>query len=78
VNDVILDGVIVVSGFQQGGRMRIIRRLFGLATSKTQNTNLLEPTSLAAFGHMGGDQQALLAEALVANANERRGLRKAS
>jgi len=58
--------------------MRIIKRWFGLATSKTQNTNLLEPASLAAFGHMGGDQQALLAEALVANANERRGLRKAS
>jgi hypothetical protein len=58
--------------------MRIVRRWFGLATSKTQNTNLLEPTSLAAFGHLGSDQQALLAEALVATANERRGLRKAS
>jgi hypothetical protein len=58
--------------------MRIIRRLFGLATSKTQGTNLLEPTSLAAFAHMGSDQQALLAEALVANAKERRGLREAS
>jgi hypothetical protein len=58
--------------------MRIIKRLFGLATSKTQNTNLLEPSSLAAFGHMGADQQALLAATLVANANERRGLRKAS
>jgi hypothetical protein len=58
--------------------MRIIRRWFGFATSKTQNTNLLEPTSLAAFGHLSGDQQTLLAEALVASANERRGLRKAS
>lgn len=58
--------------------MRIIRRLFGLATSRTQNTTLLEPSSLTAFAHLGGEQQALLAEALVANANERRGLRRAS
>lgn len=58
--------------------MRIIRSLFGLATSKTQNTNLMEPASLAAFAHLEGNQQVVLADALVANANERRGLRKAS
>jgi hypothetical protein len=69
---------IVVSDFQQGGSMRIIKRFFGLTTSKAQNTSLLEPTSLAAFGHMGADQQSMLAEALVANMNEQRDLRKAS
>jgi hypothetical protein len=58
--------------------MRDIRRWFGLATSKTQNTNLTESVSLVAFAHMGGEQQTLLAEALVADAKERRGLRKAS
>jgi hypothetical protein len=58
--------------------MRIVRRWFGLATSKTQNTNLMESASLVAFAHMGGEQQALLAEALVADAKERRDLRKAS
>lgn len=69
---------IVVSDFQQGGSMRIIRRFFALTTSKAQNTNLLEPTSLAAFGHMSADQQAMIADALVKSANERRALRKAS
>jgi hypothetical protein len=49
-----------------------------LSTSKTQNTNLLEPTSLAAYGQLSGAQQSLLAEALVAAANERRKLDKAS
>jgi hypothetical protein len=58
--------------------MRIFRRLFGLATSRTQDTTLLEPSSLTAFAHMGSDQQSLLAQALVENAKERRGLRKAS
>jgi len=58
--------------------MRLIMRFFGLSTSKAQNTNLMEPTSLAAFGQMGGSQQSMLAEALVAAANERRKLDKAS
>jgi hypothetical protein len=58
--------------------MSAIRKLLGLSTSKTQNTNLLEPTSLAAFGSMSGVQQSMLAEALVAAANERRKLDKAS
>jgi hypothetical protein len=58
--------------------MRVIRKLFGLATPKTQNTSLLEPTSLAAFGHMSGTDQSVLAKALVAAANERRRLDKAS
>jgi hypothetical protein len=58
--------------------MRAIRKLFGLATPKTQNTSLLEPTSLTAFGHMSGSEQSMLAEALVASANERRKLDKAS
>jgi hypothetical protein len=53
-------------------------RLFGLSTSKAQNTSLMEPTSLAAFGQMSGSQQSMLAEALVAAANERRRLDKAS
>jgi hypothetical protein len=53
-------------------------RLFGLSTSKAQNTSLMEPTSLAAFGQMSGSQQSMLAEALVAAANERRKLDKAS
>jgi len=58
--------------------MRLIMRLFGLSTSKAQNTSLMEPTSLAAFGQMSGYQQSMLAEALVAAANERRRLDKAS
>jgi hypothetical protein len=58
--------------------MRIFKRLLGLSTSKTQNTSLLEPTSLAAFGQLSGAQQGMLAEALVAAANERRRLDKAS
>jgi hypothetical protein len=64
-----------MSDFVEGECMRIIRKLLGLSTPKTQNTSLLEPTSLAAFGHMSGSQQAMLAEALVA---ERRKLDKAS
>lgn len=55
--------------------MRVIRKLLGLLTPKTQNTSLLEPTSLAAFGHLSGSEQSILAEALVA---ERRKLDKAS
>jgi hypothetical protein len=58
--------------------MRLIMRLFGLSTSKAQNTSLMEPTSLAAFGQMSGSQQSMLAKALVAAANERRKLDKAS
>ncbi len=58
--------------------MRRIRRLFGLSTSRAQNTSLMEPTSLAAYGQMSEAQQAMLAEALVAAANERRKLDKAS
>jgi hypothetical protein len=58
--------------------MRIFKRLLGLSTSKTQNTSLLEPTSLAAFGQLSGAQQGMLAEALVAAAHERRKLDKAS
>ncbi len=58
--------------------MRLIMRFLGLSTSKAQNTSLMEPTSLAAFGQMSGSQQAMLAEALVAAANERRKLDKAS
>jgi hypothetical protein len=58
--------------------MRLIMRLFGLSTSKAQNTSLMEPTSLAAFGQMSGSQQSMLALALVAAANERRKLDKAS
>jgi hypothetical protein len=58
--------------------MRLFRKLFRLSTSKTQNTSMLEPTSLAAFGHMSGSEQSMLAEALVAAANERRKLDKAS
>jgi hypothetical protein len=58
--------------------MRIIRKMLGLSTSKTQNTSLMEPTSLAAFGQMSGSQQSMLAEALVAAAQERRRLDKAS
>jgi hypothetical protein len=37
-----------------------------------------ETTSLAAFGQMSGSQQSMIAEALVAAANERRKLDKAS
>ena len=44
--------------------MRIFRKMLGLSTSKTQNTSLLEPTSLAAFGHLSGNQQSMVAEAL--------------
>jgi len=58
--------------------MRLIMRFFGLSTSKAQNTSLMEPTSLSAFGQMSGSQQSMLAEALVAAANERRKLDKAS
>jgi hypothetical protein len=58
--------------------MRAIKKLLGLSTSKAQNTSLLEPTSLAAYGQMSGSQQSMLAEALVAAANERRKLDKAS
>lgn len=58
--------------------MRFIRRLLGLSTSKAQNTSLSEPTYLAAFGQMSGSQQSMLAEAMVAAANERRKLDKAS
>ena len=58
--------------------MRLIRRLFGLSTPKAQNTSLMEPISLAAYGQMNSYQQSMLAEALVAAANERRKLDKAS
>jgi hypothetical protein len=58
--------------------MRVLRKLLGLTTSKTQNTNLLEPTSMAAFGSMSSAQQSMIAEAMVAAANERRKLDKAS
>jgi hypothetical protein len=58
--------------------MRAIKKLLGLSTSKAQNISLLEPTSLAAYGQMSGSQQSMLAEALVAAANERRKLDKAS
>jgi hypothetical protein len=58
--------------------MKFIKRFLGLSTSKAQNTSLIEPTSLAAFGQMSGSQQSMLAEALVAAANERRKLDKAS
>jgi hypothetical protein len=58
--------------------MRFIKKLLGLSTSKAQNTSLLEPTQLAAYGQMSGMQQSMLAEALVAAANERRKLDKAS
>jgi hypothetical protein len=58
--------------------MRLIWRLFGLSTPKAQNTSLMEPTSLVAFGQMSGSQQSMLAEALVAAADERRKLDKAS
>jgi hypothetical protein len=57
--------------------MRIFKKLLGLSTSKTQNTSLLETSSLAAFGHLSGSQQSMIAEALVASANERRKLDKA-
>jgi hypothetical protein len=58
--------------------MRRIRRMFGLSTPKASNTSLMEPTSLAAYGQMSDSQQSMLAEALVAAANERRRLDKAS
>jgi hypothetical protein len=58
--------------------MRFIRRFLGLSTSKAQNTSLVEPTSLAAFGQMSGMEQSMLAEAMVAAANERRKLDRAS
>ena len=58
--------------------MRAVKKLLGLSTSKAQNISLLEPTSLAAYGQMSGSQQSMLAEALVAAANERRKLDKAS
>jgi hypothetical protein len=57
--------------------MRIFRKLFGLSTSKTQNTSQ-ETASLVAFGQMSGSQQSMVAEALVAAAVERRKLDKAS
>jgi hypothetical protein len=58
--------------------MRFIRKLFGLSTPKSQNTSLQETASLAAYGQMSGSQQSMIAEALVAAANERRKLDKAS
>lgn len=58
--------------------MRAIKKFLRLSTSKAQNTSLLEPTSLAAFGQLSGSQQSMLAEAIVAAANERRKLDKAS
>jgi hypothetical protein len=58
--------------------MRAIRRFFGLSKSKAHNASLIEPTHLAAFGQLSGAQQSILAEALVAEANERRKLDKAS
>jgi|GEM_PF-1921953 len=58
--------------------MKFLRKLIRISTTKTQNTSLLEPTSLAAFGQMSGSQQSMLAEALVAATNERRKLDKAS
>jgi hypothetical protein len=58
--------------------MRFIRKFLGLSTPKAQNTSLIEPTSLAAFGRMSSSQQTMLAEALVAAAKERRKLGKAS
>jgi len=67
-----------VSDFFEGGWMRFIRKLLGLSMPKAQNVSILEPTSLAAFGQLSGSQQSMLAEALVAAANERRKLDKAS
>jgi hypothetical protein len=58
--------------------MSVIRKLLGLSTPKAQNTSLQEPVSLAAFGQMSGAQQSMIAGALVAAANERRKLDKAS
>jgi hypothetical protein len=58
--------------------MSIVKKLLGLSTPKAQNTSLQETTSLAAFGQLSGTQQSMLAEALVAAANERRKLDKAS
>jgi|HubBroStandDraft_1064217.scaffolds.fasta_scaffold1165497_2 hypothetical protein len=58
--------------------MSFIRKFLGLSTAKAQNTSLIEPTSLAAYGQMSSSQQTMLAEALVAAANERRKLDKAS
>ncbi len=58
--------------------MRFIKRFLGLSTSKAQNTSLGEPTALAAYGQMSGSQQSMLAEALIAAAEERRRLDKAS
>ena len=58
--------------------MRAFKRILGLVTPKAQNTSLMEPTHLAAFGRLSGAQQSMLAEALVAGANERRKLDKAS
>ena len=58
--------------------MRVIKRLLGLSTPKAQDTSLGEPTSLSAYGQMSGSEQSMLAEALVAAANERRRLDKAS
>jgi len=58
--------------------MGFVKKLLGLSTSKAQNTSLIEPTSLAAYGQMSATQQSMLAEALVAAANERRKLGRAS
>ncbi len=58
--------------------MRFFKWAIGLATKRTQNTNMNEPVSLAAFGQMSGAQQAMIAEVLVANQKERQGLKRAS
>ncbi len=58
--------------------MRFFRKFWSLTTPKAQNTSLIEPTHLAAFGRLDGAQQSMLAEALVAEANARRRLDKAS
>lgn len=58
--------------------MRFFKKLMEISTTKAQNTSMSEPTSLAVFGQMSGAQQSMVAEALVAAANERRKLDKAS
>jgi hypothetical protein len=58
--------------------MSFMGKLLGLLAPKGQSTSRQEPTSLAAFGQMSEAQQAILANALVAAAQERRKLDKAS
>ena len=58
--------------------MRFFKRALGLTTKRAQNTSMIEPTSLAAFGQLSGAQQSMLAEALVANVMDRQDLKRAS